>query len=98
MPDTGLVIGADNITLDLNGHTIGGDGATSDSCPEDAACDVGIDNSAGRNQHGILLESSDQNEGSNDNEIMGNRMRTGLDRDRALERQPSAAQRPDGRR
>jgi parallel beta-helix repeat protein len=45
-PNNGLVIGADDITLDLNGHTIGGDGTPVASCP-DAVCDVGIDNSAG---------------------------------------------------
>ena len=29
----GLVIGADNITLDLNGHTISGDGKPFKHCP-----------------------------------------------------------------
>jgi hypothetical protein len=33
-PNNGIVIGADNITLDLNGHTIDGDGRRVDSCPE----------------------------------------------------------------
>jgi hypothetical protein len=46
-PDNGLVIGADNITLDLNGHVIDGDGTPFPSCPPDTACDVGVDNSAG---------------------------------------------------
>ena len=32
-PDNGLVIGADNITLDLNGHVIDGDGTPPPSCP-----------------------------------------------------------------
>ena len=32
-PNNGIVIGADNITLDLNGHTIDGDGALVDPCP-----------------------------------------------------------------
>jgi parallel beta-helix repeat protein len=36
------VIGADDITLDLNGHTIGGDGQEFGSCPENEACDVGV--------------------------------------------------------
>ena len=40
-PGDGIVIGADNITLDLNGHTVDGDGAGDD--PED----FGIDNTAG---------------------------------------------------
>jgi parallel beta-helix repeat protein len=38
-PGDGIVIGADNITLDLNGHTIDGDGI-----PGDSALDVGIRN------------------------------------------------------
>lgn len=42
----GLVIGADNVTLDLNGHTISGDG-TLVQCPEAAVCDRGVDNSQG---------------------------------------------------
>lgn len=46
-PDNGIVIGADNITLDLNGHVIGGDGTPVPSCPDDAVCDTGVDNSAG---------------------------------------------------
>jgi hypothetical protein len=45
--DNGLVIGADNVTLDLNGHTIGGDGAPFASCQDGVDCDVGVDNSAG---------------------------------------------------
>ena len=31
-PSNGIVIGADNITLDLNGHTVGGDGVPAGSC------------------------------------------------------------------
>jgi parallel beta-helix repeat protein len=46
-PNNGVVIGADNITLDLNGHTVSGDGVPVESCPEGASCDVGIDNSGG---------------------------------------------------
>jgi len=44
-PSNGIVIGADRITLDLNGHTIDGDGTFSDGC--DVAtefCDVGVVN------------------------------------------------------
>jgi parallel beta-helix repeat protein len=44
-PRRGIVIGADNITLDLNGHTIGGDGTPAE-CPN-SVCDVGVDNGAG---------------------------------------------------
>ena len=36
----GIVIGADDITLDLNGHTVDGDGV-------DQGSDLGIDNTAG---------------------------------------------------
>jgi large repetitive protein len=44
-PRHGIVIGADNITLDLNGHTIDGDGVLFEPCPADEPCDVGIANS-----------------------------------------------------
>jgi hypothetical protein len=46
-PDNGIVIGADNITLDLNGHVIDGDGTPVPSCPPATACDTGVDNTAG---------------------------------------------------
>jgi parallel beta-helix repeat protein len=41
-PNHGIVIGADDITLDLNGHTVGGNGEPVESCPEDEFCDVGL--------------------------------------------------------
>src|SRR5215217_3471983 len=40
-PSNGIVIGADDITVDLNGHTIDGDGELED-CPEGEPCDIGI--------------------------------------------------------
>ena len=40
----GLVIGADGVTLNLNGHTISGDGRLFRACPRDEACDVGVYN------------------------------------------------------
>ncbi|MBA3261990.1 MAG: right-handed parallel beta-helix repeat-containing protein [Thermoleophilaceae bacterium] len=40
----GIVIGADNITLDLNGHTISGDGKLVRRCPRRQICDVGVAN------------------------------------------------------
>jgi parallel beta-helix repeat protein len=46
-PSNGLVIGADNVTLDLHGHSVDGDGTLQDACPGDQPCDVGIDNSSG---------------------------------------------------
>jgi parallel beta-helix repeat protein len=43
-PNNGIVIGADDITLDLNGHTIDGDNALVDPCVEGEFCDFGIAN------------------------------------------------------
>src|SRR5919199_2898815 len=54
-PDEGIVIGADNVTLDLNGHTVSGDGAPVASCPDGAFCDVGIDNTAGHT--GVMIRN-----------------------------------------
>jgi hypothetical protein len=44
-PRHGLVIGAANITLDLNGHTIDGNGVIFEPCPVDEPCNAGIANS-----------------------------------------------------
>src|SRR5215208_6847431 len=42
-PNNGIIIGADNITLDLNYHTISGDGTAASGCdPEQEFCDVGV--------------------------------------------------------
>ena len=41
-PNHGIVIGADGITLDLNGHTIDGNNALVDPCPDGEFCDVGV--------------------------------------------------------
>ena len=41
-PNNGIVIGADDITLDLNGHTIDGDGTEFADCPKNTFCDVGV--------------------------------------------------------
>jgi large repetitive protein len=38
----GIVIGADDLTLDLNGHTITGDGDKTKPCPKDEFCDSGV--------------------------------------------------------
>lgn len=46
-PSSGFVIGGDDITLDLNGHTLGGDFALQDPCSGDTPCDWGVDNGAG---------------------------------------------------
>jgi parallel beta-helix repeat protein len=53
-PNNGIVVGADNITLDLNGHTIDGDGTLVAACPEGESCDVGVDNTAGHK--GVTIE------------------------------------------
>jgi hypothetical protein len=44
-PNNGIEIGADDITLDLNGHTIDGDGTPASGCdPATEFCDVGVAN------------------------------------------------------
>jgi large repetitive protein len=43
-PNNGIVIGADNITLDLNGHAIDGDGQLTQDCGDDGICDDGVVN------------------------------------------------------
>jgi hypothetical protein len=43
-PSNGIVIGADGVTLDLNGHTISGDGKPVRRCPRRQPCDLGIFN------------------------------------------------------
>ena len=44
-PNHGIVIGADDITLDLNGHLIDGDGSPFAECrPRRELCDVGVAN------------------------------------------------------
>ncbi len=43
--NNGIVIGADDITLDLNGHTIDGDGTEAAGCdPRQELCDFGVAN------------------------------------------------------
>ena len=41
-PSNGIVIGADGITLDLDGHTVSGDAAPFEMCPKREFCDVGL--------------------------------------------------------
>ena len=41
-PNNGIVIGADNITIDLNGHALDGDGTLVEPCPAGERCDTGI--------------------------------------------------------
>jgi parallel beta-helix repeat protein len=47
------VIGADDVTLNLDGHTIDGDGLATD-CPADVVCDIGVDNLAGHD--GLVIQ------------------------------------------
>ena len=72
-PSNGLLIGANNITLDLNGHSIDGDDAFVDACSADEVCDVGVSNTGkysgltmknGTIKHfnvGVLLDGADHN-------------------------------------
>ncbi len=41
-PNHGIVIGADDITIDLNGHQVSGDGEPFEPCPAGEFCDVGL--------------------------------------------------------
>src|SRR6185503_18553006 len=44
-PNNGIIIGADDITLDLNYHTVDGDGSLTPGCnPETEFCDEGVVN------------------------------------------------------
>ena len=43
-PNNGIIIGADNVTLDLNGHTIDGDGTPFSPCGKNEWCDIGVVN------------------------------------------------------
>ena len=51
-PGNGIVIGADNITLNLNGHFLTGAGVSS-TCAPDKDCDTGVDNLAGHT--GVII-------------------------------------------
>jgi parallel beta-helix repeat protein len=72
-PGNGVVVGADNIELDLDGHTIDGDGVL--GCTEQYACDFGIDNRAGH--RGVEIKDGSVREfatgivafGASDNEV-----------------------------
>src|ERR687891_365453 len=53
-PNNGIIIGADNITLDLNGHTIDGDSTPVDPCPQEEPCDFGVVNLTGHDRLTIV--------------------------------------------
>src|SRR5262249_6827726 len=52
-PNNGLLIGADNVTLDLNGHVIDGDDAEFTDCPPDQVCDIGV---LDFDHHGVTIK------------------------------------------
>jgi large repetitive protein len=43
-PNNGIVIGAGDVTLDLNGHTVSGNGERVKRCPRREPCDIGVVN------------------------------------------------------
>src|SRR4051812_36134425 len=54
-PSNGLVVGADDVTVDLNGHTIDGDGERVADCPFPGPdCDAGVQNTGG--YKGVTIE------------------------------------------
>jgi len=52
-PNNGLVIGADNVTLDLNGHVIDGDDAEFTDCSPNEECDIGV---LDFDHHGVTIK------------------------------------------
>jgi parallel beta-helix repeat protein len=53
-PNNGILIGADHVTLNMNGHTIDGDGTPDHSCnPVTDFCDVGV---AVESHHGVTVK------------------------------------------
>ncbi len=59
-PNNGIIIGADNITLNLNGHTIDGDGKPFAGCAQGEICDNGVLDPVGHDgltvKHGSVRE------------------------------------------
>jgi parallel beta-helix repeat protein len=86
-PNNGLVIGADDVTLDLNGHVIDGDGTEFASCPPDEPCDLGV---VDLDHHGVTIKGGTIREfgfgalvvGASDSRItrlvLSNNLRAGL--------------------
>jgi large repetitive protein len=52
-PNNGIVIGADDVTLDLNGNVIDGDGIEFTACPPDEPCDIGV---VDLDHHGVTIK------------------------------------------
>lgn len=53
-PNNGILIGADGVTLDLNGHMIDGDAAEFADCGEREPCDMGV---ATNGHDGVTIEN-----------------------------------------
>ena len=76
-PNHGIVIGADDVTLDLDGHQIDGDGAPAAGChPRRELCDVGVVNDG---HDGVAVRNGSVREfdtgvlvgGARDNRVVG---------------------------
>jgi parallel beta-helix repeat protein len=52
-PNNGIVVAADDVTLDLNGHVIDSDGTEFTACPPDEPCDIGI---VDLDHHGVTIK------------------------------------------
>ncbi len=61
-PNNGIIIGADNVTLNLNGHTIDGDGKPFAGCASGEPCDLGV---AERRQDGVTVKHGSVREFAN---------------------------------
>ena len=70
-PSNGLVVGADDVTVDLNGHTIDGDGELVADCPgfPGPDCDVGVQNTGG--YKGVTIEGGKLREFAYGVEVFG---------------------------
>jgi parallel beta-helix repeat protein len=70
-PNNGLVVGADDVTVDLNGHTIDGDGEQVADCPgfPGPDCDAGVQNTGGYN--GVTIEGGQLREFAYGVEVFG---------------------------
>jgi large repetitive protein len=86
--NNGIIIGADDITLDLNGHTIDGDGAAAaKGCGIGTYCDAGVVNTESHHGHalnrpghdGVTIENGTIQEFTNNGVyalgVRGNRLR-----------------------
>ena len=70
-PSNGLVVGADDVTVDLNGHTIDGDGELVADCPgfPGPDCDAGVQNTGG--YKGVTIEGGKLREFAYGVEVFG---------------------------